>query len=438
MTERHEGPVAPHTAHYLDVVDKYRADRLRSYHYHHLTINFRIDGPIDAGKFATAVRNLAAANPALRSAFARRSAGWVQRIGTPEDCPAFRHDVLADSTSPWFPIARAAVDALNDQPLDVETGPLFAVTLMQFKDCAVVLTKWHHIVCDGWGILVALNQLLGFYNAELAGVTAPIPAQAAADYLRFAAAQNEFLASPQGRATLQAWRGAIGDHAFIRQPLAERPKGVLGVCSRHMTAAESAPLLAHAERHKLHPSYLIHAAFLRGLEQFVGSDDLLVTFVKANREPATGGVVANFADWVMVRHRLVAGSVLTAIAGAAQRDVSEAKDRYLPYWHILRELAPGQYFNDFGVTPYSFDFVPPLQPKVDVGGLASFTFLHELDAIPFRLTATDIFCRMSLHTHGGDAAARIAIDLIHHAGYLAKTQVESVLDRMNRELQSVL
>jgi Condensation domain len=438
MALAEQGSVAKHTQHYLDVVDKFQSDRQRSYHQHHLTINFAIEGPTDATKLQAAVIKLAAANPALRSYFQGRQQEWTQHFADPAKTGAFSHHTFPDTSVDWASTSRAAVDRLNDENFDVTQPPLFKVVLLEFSKVSVILTKWHHIVCDGWGILVALNQLLGFYEAELNGLAASIPQLSLTDYLSIAQQQNKWLLSTEGQQKLGWWRRYLDNHAFITTPLAERPQGILGVCSDQLSVKNSAALFQAAEAGGFHASYLVHAAFLKGLQKLLGSDDILVTFVKANREQSTGGIIANFADWVMVRHQLKGASSLQTIAASAQKEVNEAKAQYLPYWHIVRELCPSQYFKDFGITPYSFDFVPPLQPKVDVGGKIKFSFLHELDAIPYRLVATDIFCRMSMHTYEGDASARINIDLIHHSGFVPKERVQTVLDTMKSELSIAL
>ncbi len=433
-----KGTVAKHTQHYLDVVDKYRSDPLRSYHQHHLTINFAIEGPTDAAKLKAAVTKLATANPALRSYFQGRQNDWTQCFAKPEETGAFSHQKFTDPSIDWKKISREAVDCLNDESFDVTRPPLFNVILLEFQTISIILTKWHHIVCDGWGILVALNHLLSFYEAEFNDQPAAIPQLLLDDYLSIARQQNSWLESSDGKKKLNWWQSYLRDHPFMQSPLAERPQGFLGVCSDQLSVQHSAALFQTAEAGGIHASYIVLAAFLRGLQKLLALDDILVTFVKANRDQSTGGIIANFADWVMVRHRLEASNSLQTIAARTQKDVNEAKAQYLPYWHIVQELCPSQYFKDFGITPYSFDFVPPLQPKVDVGGKIKFSFLHELDAIPYRLVATDIFCRMSMHTYEGDSGPRINIDLIHHSGFVPKEQVQIVLDAMKGELAKTL
>jgi hypothetical protein len=430
--------VSAHAKHYLDVVEKYRADKQRSYHQHHLTINFAIEGQTDASALARAVTKLAVANPALRSYFERKDGRWLNRFHDAQSLNAFSHERFSESETNWLAIARARVDQMNDAVFDVQSPPLFTVTLLEFSAKSVILTKWHHIVCDGWSILVALNQLLMLYEAEISGATLQIPMMSDSEYASFATKQNDWMATKEGKTRIEWWRNYLSSNAFLTRPLAERPQGILGVVSAQLSQTESQRVFAASDSNGFHASYLIHACYLRGLKALLAADDLLVTFVKANREPATGGVIANFADWVMVRHRLSSQESLLELAKSAQSEVGTAKENYTPYWDIVEQLCPQQYMNDFGITPYSFDFVPPLQPNVDAGGKIKFNFLHELDAIPYRLVATDIFCRMSMHTFSGESTPRIVIDLIHHAGFVPKEKVKAVLDTMIQELTSAL
>jgi hypothetical protein len=430
-------PVGKHTAHYLDVIEKFREDPERSYHYHHLMINFQILGPFDAGKFEAAIRKLAKVQPAFRLSFQKAGPAWTQKIGE-EPLASFveRKTFGADITN-WREKTRELIIAENEIPFRMTGEPLIKFTILEFPshNAAVFLTKFHHIVCDGWGILVALSQLLALYEAELQGVNAPAPAMQPTDYLAIAAAENAFLASKDGEKRMAWWRKYLADHAFIQKPLPERPQGRLALCADHLSFETSAKLFKIAEQKGVHFSYLIHAAFTKALSTWTKSDDVLVTFVKANRNDANSAVVGNFADWVTVRHQLDLKAPLGDIAKAAEHDVNKAKENYLPYWHIVEQVCPHQYFNDFGITPYSFDFMPEFNPKIDFGGKASFLLLRDLEVFPFRLTATDIFCRTTLVGDLDKKERKIEIFLIYHGGYLKEDQVRGVLNEMKAALE---
>jgi hypothetical protein len=431
------GPVGRHTEHYLRVVDLFRNDHYRSYHYHHLMLNFQVVGPFDPVKFIAALHKLAELNPMLRSHFRKQPSGtWEQIVNPRPDPRMISHRRIGAEVTDWVAFARELVVAENEHPIAIDDGPLIRFTVLEFAATPVVVVKFHHIACDGWGIMVALNQLLGLYQAELAGVAAPIPPLTPAQMLAFATREAEELNSPDGRAGLKWWREYLAGHAFIRHPLPERPQGRLAVLSDRLSVETSNALAKLAERQGVHISYLGHAAFLKTLKMLTQSDDILVTFVKANRNEANSAVVGNFADWVMVRHRLDLTAPLPDIAQRAQTDVAVAKDHYQPYWHIVEEMALSQYFNDFGVTPYSFDFMPYIEPKLDMGGGVSFIPLYALEVLPFRLTATDLFCRMTIVGDSESTAQRVEIMLIYHGGYLDQAKVQRALDEMKRELEA--
>lgn len=430
------GPVGRHTEHYLDVVERYRAAPMRSYHFHHLMVNFQIIGPFDLRAFRAAIDELARRNPIFRSTFRKVDGAWRQVIAAAPPAGLLTH--RGSDVADWRAVTREAIIAENDKIISVETGPLVQFSVIQFKDAAVFLTKVHHIACDGWGIWVAMNQLLGLYMAALAGpdalAAAPVPRLADADLLAFAAAERESLAAPEGRATLDWWKSYLGDHPFVRTPLPERPQGFLNAVAHRLDSATSGALERIAKARGIHVSYLLHAAYMKALAEHTASDDLLVTFVKANRNERNSAVAANFADWVMVRHRRDLTLPLADLAAGAALDVGEAKDNYQPYWHIVHHVAPGQYFNDFGLTPYSFDFMPYLDPKLDFGQGVAFVLLREMEVFPFRLTATDIFCRASLMGNLANAEQVVELILVYHAGYLTEARVRAVLERMTAEL----
>lgn len=430
------GPVGKHTAHYLDMVAHVGANTEHGYHYHHLMVVFQISGPFDAEKFKTAAIRTFAANPALRTSFHRDGNGWRQDISADVDARAFELRRFSADAGDWKKAAQAAIMIENDTPLALNGEPLAKIIVLDFPEAKVVFGKFHHIVCDGWGILVAMNHLLGFYLAELAGANAPIPSLPAQAYVAVAAEENKRLAAPEGLRTLDWWRTYVDGHELVTRPLPVRPNGVLGVCPGFLSAAANTRIAETAARHGFHVSYLAHAAFVKALRGYLGTDDILLTYVKANRNDANANLVVNTADWVMVRHRLDFSKPLAEIARAAQRDINEAKEKYLPYWHIVEHVCPQQYLNDFGVTPYSFDFVPAFEPKVDLGGPAAFHLLHDLQVFPFRLTATDIFCRATQYRDPASGELHLSVDLIYHAGFLAAEKVQSVSDAMKAELEN--
>jgi|GEM_PF-3805160 len=430
------GTVNAHTEHYLRMIERHQADHAHGYRYYHMIINFRLDGPVDAEKFKRAVLALVAANPAFRSRFAKDGLTWRQIVEPSPNPAAFEARRFGAEVTDWHAATRAALADINEQPFDTAHAPLLKIYLLQFATTTVFVTKFHHMVCDGWGIIVALNQLLGFYEAELAGVTAPIPPLPPDLYLSFPTAQNAQLTTAEAQGQLAWWKSYLGGHPFLTNPLAERPQGRLAVCADIVGPQTTAAVVKIAERGGYHFSYLAHCAFLKALKRHTGLDDLLVTFVRANRNDSNNLVVGNFADWVMVRHKLDLSQNIETIASSAQRDVADAKERYLPYWYLVAQLASEQYFKDFGLTPYCYDYLPTFAPKIDVGGQASFFLLRDLEVLPTRVVATDLFCRVNVIETPGSTDQRLGIDLIYHSGVVTAEESKALVAQIKAELDA--
>jgi hypothetical protein len=431
------GPVGPHTLHYLEMIERVGGQKDHGYHYHHLMVVFEISGPFDGQKFKSAALQLSALNPALRTTFKKVGDCWSQQIGAHPDSRFYECRKMESNGRDWRKVAHDAIQAENDVPFSLTGEPLSKIILLEFTDAKVVFGKFHHIVCDGWGILVAMNQLLGLYMAQLAGTAASIPELSPAQYLSFATEELTALQSRETKDTAAWWQSLLGEHGFLKKPLPTRPPGFLNIVAGLLTPEQNQNLASAAKQSELHISYFAHAAFLKALRHHVGGDDLLITYVKANRNATNSAVVGNFADWIPVRHRLNLDLPLLELARQAQADVAASKERYLPYWYIVQQICPEQYFNDFGLTPYSFDFVPAFEPKIDFGAGVSFNLLHELQVFPVRLTATDIFCRATQYRDPASNELHLSIDLIYHSGFLSADQVKAVSQGMIAELTHV-
>lgn len=115
------GPVGRHTEHYLRVVDLYRGDPYRSYHFHHLMVNFQIVGPFDATKFIGALHKLAELNQIFRSYFRKQPSGaWEQVINPRPDPRIISHRRLGADVKDWKAFTRDLIVAENELPIAID------------------------------------------------------------------------------------------------------------------------------------------------------------------------------------------------------------------------------------------------------------------------------------------------------------------------------
>ena len=157
----------------LDAVDHYRDDPEYGYLFHHWVVSCQLVGPVDPEKFELALHDVAVASPVLRSFFKKEGQAWQHMIAPSLDAPFFsykKHDTGTD----WRSVVGALTHQLNDQILPVWQTPIFKVLLQEFDDITVATFHIHHLMLDGWGLIVFFQQLVHAYEARLTDQPSPL------------------------------------------------------------------------------------------------------------------------------------------------------------------------------------------------------------------------------------------------------------------------
>src|SRR5690606_35158281 len=135
---------------------------------------------------------------------------WVSpEVASAADGELVRVVDLSDEADP-----RAAcgswVERSLARPFPLRRGRMVELTLLREGPGAVhLVVKAHHIVTDGYGILLFTEQVFEDYERVKAGA-APLD-RSAPSYLDAVAEDARYLASPQFRADLDVHRRTLGD-----------------------------------------------------------------------------------------------------------------------------------------------------------------------------------------------------------------------------------
>lgn len=175
-----------------------------SAHYNELGAQ-RIRGPLDPGRLETALRQVIARHPGLRTRFAETDGEAAQYLLAPE-AVELDWDVLDWSTRPADEHEgklTALVAEMNARPFDLGRAPLLRSRLIRLGPAEHVLaTVVHHIVFDGWSSRLFVADMLAAY----AGTLPPAPTLTYADY---AVWQRTWLAGPRLAALQSHWRDQL-------------------------------------------------------------------------------------------------------------------------------------------------------------------------------------------------------------------------------------
>ncbi|HEV7977634.1 non-ribosomal peptide synthetase, partial [Amycolatopsis sp.] len=218
---------------------------------------FDLAGPVDATVLRRAAQDLVDRHSSLRSSFRQRADGQVLQL------------VHASVPVAWR-VAEGPVEtelaADRDRRFELDQPRLIRFTLIKLdEERSRLAITFHHIVVDGWSVVVMVRELLAGYGAS---GTLP-PASSRHEYLRWLAGRDD-------EAARVAWRDAL---AGIDEPtrLVEAPATVRRPEKLHVRLPESvtAALGTRTRERGLTLGTVLHGAWGLLLGRLTGRTDLL-------------------------------------------------------------------------------------------------------------------------------------------------------------------
>ncbi|MGH3156619.1 MAG: non-ribosomal peptide synthetase, partial [Streptosporangiaceae bacterium] len=226
----------------------------------------------------------------------------MQLIGAPYRVAITRVDLTGESEAERDAVAHGIVADDVRRGFDLETGPLWRVTLIALAPgCALLLRNIHHSIGDGWSTGILLRELVELYGDPGADPKPP-PIQ----YADYAMWQREWLSGGRLSELTGWWCAELGGTPPLNLPT-DRPRppvrGHSGALeSVHLPEADARALTAFSQAHGV----TLYVTLLAGLEvllaRYAGQDDFAVGTVLAGRgRPELDSVVGFLANTVALR-----------------------------------------------------------------------------------------------------------------------------------------
>jgi len=215
-----------------------------------------------------------------------------------------------------WPTASVAIQPLADGEVpapDLSIGtkrpPLLAAYLTRTgPDEHVFTLVMHHLVADGWSLMVLSREIAEYYQRFRDGDLAiPLPPTS---YSQYVSAERQWLRGPEAAECERYWRDQLaGAPPAIELPLRPRPDTPdfrTAAEIRELTEAETRALGQLAQRSRATPFMAVLAAFHTLLSEITGSGDLVIGIDSVNRSwPDSEQLVGTYVNQLPIR--LIAG-----------------------------------------------------------------------------------------------------------------------------------
>ncbi|WP_052350937.1 non-ribosomal peptide synthetase [Myxococcus stipitatus] len=178
-----------------------------------LNLAFVLEGPLREAALEAALAATLERNQTLRTVFVQEHGALHVHVRPTSGSVLERVDLSHLSPEAALAETHAAVSRQDQQPFDVARGPLYRFELLRLDSSGTrhaLLLAVSHLVCDGLGLRVFLEEVGAAYRAALDGETrllAPAPLQ----YADLVPSQRGEQADRQEAASLESWKQALAN-----------------------------------------------------------------------------------------------------------------------------------------------------------------------------------------------------------------------------------
>jgi amino acid adenylation domain-containing protein len=333
-----------------------------------------LHGTLDVAALSQALGEIVARHEIYRTTFPRAGGSWVQHVHEPFSVELPVHDLTAE------PDADAALEQLAaerfTQRIAIDRLPLVRWTLARVgPERHALLHGEHHLVHDGWSMMVLLRELRELYDAAVEGRPTPLAAPAI-QFADFAVWQHELLDTALAREQLAYWTRRLAD---APDPLelpydAPRParqtfRGDQVCLTLPPELAARLRELAQEQRATLFTTML--AAFLVLLHRYSGASDVVVGSGLANRRlREVEDLIGMLVNTVALRVDLSGDPTVTELLARVRSTVLEAHvHQDVPFERVVEAVAPARSASQGPLYQTLFSFADAPLPDLRAPGL---------------------------------------------------------------------
>jgi surfactin family lipopeptide synthetase A len=393
----------------------------------------RLRGPLDVPSLERALGALASRHEALRTTFASLEGAPVQLVAPSSRVALPVVAVSGRSTEDRERELSAVIAKEAALPYDLAHGPLWRARLYRLaSDDHVLLLGMHHIVSDGWSLVVMFRELADLYAAYSAGRSAALPVLPI-QYADYAEWQRAQLQGGQLESELSYWRRKLHGAARLELPT-DQPRPPLqtfagGKHSARITAAAAERLRELSRRQDASLFMTLLAAFKLLLSRQSGQRDIVVgTPIAARSRPELEGLIGFFVNTLVLRTDLSGDPTFVELLSRVRQTALEAYAcQEFPFEKLVEELHPQR---DQSRNPLFQVFVNMLSfgddRKLELPSLA--VERHDL---------VDSTAKFDLSLYLKEEAGTIGLTLVYNSDLFARERTCDLLEQYRSLLEQI-
>jgi amino acid adenylation domain-containing protein len=322
---------------------------------YNVPLAIRLSGHIEAETLERSVNEIVRRHEVLRTTFATVDGQPVPAINPHAQVHLAVKDFSVGPQREREAKARALLNEEAETPFDLSSGPLIRVTLVSLgNDEHVFLVVMHHIVSDGWSLVLFFQELSALYEAFSRGENSPL-AGLSAQYADYAGWQREWLQGEVLEKQVAYWKNQLGGELPVLELPSDRPRPAVQTFSgerKWLVLPEplTRSVLALSQRERVTLFITLLSVFKVLLGRYTGDEDVIVGSPIANRpEVETESIIGYFLNNLALRSDLSGDPTFREVLGRVKKTALEAyANQDVPFEKLIDALKP---VRDLSRTP---------------------------------------------------------------------------------------
>jgi amino acid adenylation domain-containing protein len=321
---------------------------------YNVPVGYLLKGILDKEALKQSLNEIVNRHEVLRTVFPTRDGKAVQKIAAGMPLVISEIDLSEFPAEGRLREAHAQARREAETPFDLAHGPLVRVKLLRMScDEHVLLATMHHIVSDGWSMIVMQREFSLLYQAYATGGSSPLK-EVSIQYADYALWQRNWLRGQVLEEQLGYWRKQLAEVTALELPTDKPRPGALSESGADVIVEigeeESGKLRRLARRENATVFMVLLAALDTLLWRYSGQNDVAVGTGIANRNRMeTEGLIGFFVNTLVLRSNIQGRSSARELLGRVRHTTLEAY-RYqdLPFEKLVEDLQPQR---DLGHMP---------------------------------------------------------------------------------------
>ncbi|HKG80216.1 MAG TPA: amino acid adenylation domain-containing protein, partial [Pyrinomonadaceae bacterium] len=393
----------------------------------------RLSGPLDAAALEKTLNEIVARHESLRTTFGAIDGRPVQLIS-----PSLKIELPIVDLSTFEPSQRETyIQQLANEELrqsfDLSQGPLLRALLVRLEpEQHVFLMSMHHIVSDGWSMIVFLRELAQIYAAFSLDKASPLP-PLSIQYADFAHWQREWLKDEVLDAQLGYWKERLGGDVPVLNLPTDHPRPAIqtfrgGTYTLVIPPALHDALNALGRREGTTLFMTLLAAFKTLVYRYCGESDVILGTPIANRNRSELEPLIGFFLNTLVLRTDLSGNPDFRELLARVRDVALGAYAHqdIPFELLLEQLQPERDLSRTPLFQVMFNMLNFSSTTINVPGLVVEGFS------PFEASA-----KFDLNLYASKQENGLHLDFIYNRDLFERETIEQMANHFRNLLQAV-